>query len=111
MDAATKDYLELMHQTIKDDHAEVQRRLDVIEQNQRDLQQRIALKPDVDLLHQRLSDAKDEFGNKLEVEKKRIVELEQKKAELEGSQKATKFWGCVAGGLLAIVEIIVIIFK
>lgn len=111
MDAATKDYLELMHQTIKDDHAEVQRRLDVIEQNQRDLQQRIALKPDVDLLHQRLSDAKDEFSNKLENEKSRTTYLEKKNAELEGGLKATKFWGSVVGGLLIIVEIIVVIFK
>lgn len=111
MDAATKDYLDLMHKGLKEDHAEVQRRLEVIEQNQREFQTKIALKSDVERLHERISEAKNDYDTKLEIEKKRIGDLEKKKAELEGSLKTTKFWGCVVGGILLIVEIIVVIYK
>lgn len=111
MDESTQQYLELMHKTIKDDHAEVQRRLDVIEQNQRDLQLNIAFKTDIDALHARLSEAKAEFNSKIETEKKRTNDLEKRNAELEGGLKATKFWGCVVGGILMIVEIVVILYK
>ena len=111
MDESTLQYLELMHQTIKDDHAEVQRRLDVIEQNQRDLQLNIAFKTDVDALRAHLSETKDDFNAKIEAEKKRTNDLEKRNAALEGGLKATKFWGCVVGGILMIVEIVVILYK
>ena len=111
MDDTTKQFLKLMREEQNKDHQEVKRRLDVIEQNQRDFQNQIALKSDVETLHERVSDAKTEIEGKLEVEKTRTAVLEKKNAELEGGLKATKFWGSVVGGLLILAEVILSIFK
>lgn len=111
MDETTKEFLQLMRDEQSKDHAEVKRRLDVIEQNQHDFQQKVALKSEVELVHQRISEAKAELEAKLETEKKRTTELEKAKSELQGSAKATKFWGTIIAGFLLIAEILVVIFK
>ena len=111
MDETTKQFLELMRDEQSKDHAEVKRRLDVIEQNQHGFQQTVALKSEIELVHQRISEAKAELEKKIEADGKRITELEKAKSELQGSAKATKFWGTIIAGLLLIAEILVVIFK
>lgn len=115
MDESTKKFLEIIREEQQKDHQEVKRRLELIERNQQEFREKIVIREEVQseirLLHGRVSEAKEELEKKIEEEKKRVNELEKAKASLEGGHHSTKFWGCVVGGILLIVEIIVLIYK
>ena len=106
MDESTKQFLELMRESLSKDHGEVKRRLEVIEQNQKEFQAVVALKADLDVLHQRVKDAKEDFKEEINEKEKRISNLEKSEAGMKGSLRATKVWGAIFMGVLGLAEVV-----
>lgn len=82
--------------------------------NQDGLSKRLDSKgEEIDVLTTHVSDLRESKADKekLEEANKEIAMLKEAKKELEGSFKATKFWGIVVALLLGIAEVIIIFFK